>query len=74
MTPTMKTLGIDRLSVAERIDLALQIWESIPPDLPVPPLTAERREELRRREAELDANPEIALTWEQIKESVQSRL
>jgi putative addiction module component (TIGR02574 family) len=36
-------------------------------------LTAEQRSELVRRDAELDANPEIALTWEQIRASVEAK-
>ena len=29
MAPTMKDLGIDRLSPEERVALALEIWESL---------------------------------------------
>lgn len=29
MTPTMKDLGIDRLSPEQRISLGLEIWESL---------------------------------------------
>jgi putative addiction module component (TIGR02574 family) len=36
-------------------------------------LAAEQRAELARRDAELDANPGIALTWEQIRASVEGR-
>ena len=36
------------------------------------PLTTERLAELARRDAELDANPAIALTWEQIRTSVEA--
>lgn len=35
-------------------------------------LTAEQRAELARRNAELDAHPERALSWEQIRASVEA--
>lgn len=71
MASTMKQLGIDRLSVAERIDLALEIWESVAPDLVNPGLTPEQSDELRRRDAELDAYPGIGLTWDEFSATVR---
>jgi putative addiction module component (TIGR02574 family) len=73
MGPTMKDLGIDRLSPEQRIALALEIWESLEDDRPHGRLTAEQRAELARRDAELDANPGIALTWEQIRASIEAK-
>jgi putative addiction module component (TIGR02574 family) len=72
MTPTMKDLGIDRLSPGQRIALALEIWESLGDDRPHSQLTAEQGAELARRDAELDAKPEMALTWEQIRASAEA--
>ena len=43
-------------------------------NLPTGRLSSEQRAELLRRDAELDANPEIALTWEQIRVSVERRV
>jgi putative addiction module component (TIGR02574 family) len=73
MTPTMKDLGIDRLPPEQRIALALEIWDSLGEDRPSAQLTAEQRAELARRDAELEANPGIALTWEQIRASVEKK-
>jgi putative addiction module component (TIGR02574 family) len=70
---TMKDLGIDRLSPEQRIALALEIWESLGDARPKGQLTAEQRAELSRRDAELDANPGMALTWEQIRASVERK-
>jgi putative addiction module component (TIGR02574 family) len=69
----MKELGIDRLSPEERVALALEIWESLGDARPRTRLTAEQRQELARRDAELIANPGIALTWEQIRASVEKK-
>jgi putative addiction module component (TIGR02574 family) len=73
MNPTMQDLGIDRLTPEQRIALALEIWESLGDDRPRGRLTDEQRAELARRDAELDANPGIALTWEQIRASIEAK-
>ncbi len=73
MGPTMKDLGIDQLNPEQRIALALEIWESLGDDRPRGRLTAEQGAELARRDAELDANPGIALTWEQIRASIEAK-
>jgi putative addiction module component (TIGR02574 family) len=73
MRPRMKDFGIDQLSPEERAALALEIWDSLGDDRPPSGLTIEQRVELARRDAELDANPSIALSWEQIHASVETR-
>ena len=70
MTTTMKDFGIDKLTPNQRVDLALEIWESLDDDRVVGQLNPELRAELARRDAEMDANPEIAITWEQIRSRV----
>jgi putative addiction module component (TIGR02574 family) len=55
------------------VALTLEIWESLGDARPSAQLTAEQRAELARRDAELTANPEIALTWEQIRASVETK-
>jgi putative addiction module component (TIGR02574 family) len=70
---TMKDFGIDRLSPEQQLSLALEILESLGDNRPRGRLTAEQRAELARRDAELDANPKIALTWEQIRASIEAK-
>ena len=72
MSSTLKALGIDRMTPDERVALALEIWESLDDDRPPGRLTDAQRAELARRDAELDAHPEIALTWEQIRTSIEN--
>ncbi|MGL4464019.1 MAG: addiction module protein [Planctomycetia bacterium] len=72
MNGSMRELGIDRLTREQRIALALEIWESLGDDRPTG-LRADQRAELARRDAELDAEPGKALTWDQIRASVESR-
>lgn len=71
--PTMKDLGIEQLTPEQRIDLALEIWDSLGDERPLGRLTPDGRRELLRRDAELDAHPEKALTWEQIRKSVEGK-
>jgi putative addiction module component (TIGR02574 family) len=73
MHPTMKDLGIDWLNPEQRVALAMELWESLEEASPLGPLTAEQRAEMAQRDAELDANPAIALTWEQIRTSVEAK-
>lgn len=70
---TMKDFGIDRLTPEQKVTLALEIWESLGEARPRGRLTGEQRTELARRDAELDVTPGIALTWEQIRASVESK-
>ncbi len=68
---TIKDLGIDQLDPADRITLALEIWESLEDARPSGRLSANQRAELVRRDAELTEHPEAALTWEQVRPSVE---
>ncbi len=71
MPATMKDLGIDRLSIEDRLTLVQEIWDSIAASSEQPPLTEDQKRLLDRRLAELDANPDNVLTWEQIKARVR---
>ena len=73
MPPTLEDLGIDRLSVADRILLAQAIWDSIPADNLPPALTAAQRQELDRRLADAEANPDDVVPWEQIRDEALAR-
>ena len=74
MTPTLQSLGIDRLSSAERIRLVEEIWDSIPDEEIEPALTDEQRLDLRRRVADYEANPKSSSSWEEVKASLQPNL
>ena len=49
MSPTLQALGIDRLSVAERIALVQEIWDSIAAEAEQAPLTEAQGKEVDRR-------------------------
>lgn len=74
MGPTMNDLGIDRLSIDQRIALAQEIWASLGEARPVPRLTDEQWEEIARRDAELDSDPSSGLSWDQVRRNIESGL
>jgi putative addiction module component (TIGR02574 family) len=62
-----------KLSVAERIELVGDIWDSIAADAPGSiELTEAQRRELRRRLAEHDADPGSAIPWAQVRDELFS--
>lgn len=61
------------LPVPDRIRAVQALWDSIPEQEATEALTDEQRNVFARRTAELDANPGIALTWEQIKARVKGQ-
>jgi putative addiction module component (TIGR02574 family) len=74
MSPTMKSLGIDRLSVAERIALVQEIWDSIAAAPDQLPLTEAQKKELDRRLAAHQANSGEAIPWEVVRDEALARL
>ena len=73
MDPILQSLGIDRMSVEARIALATAIWDSIETQPHAPLLRDAQRQELERRLADHEANPDDIVPWEQIKAESLSR-
>lgn len=73
MSPTLKALGIDRLSVAERILLVEEIWDSIGEEPDQPPLTESQKQDLERRLTACKANLKAGSSWEDTKARLQER-
>ncbi len=67
MAATLQSLGIDRLSVDERIALVQQLWDSIAVEAERTPLTELQRHELERCADDDDANPADVVSREQVK-------
>lgn len=56
-----------KLSVAERIQLVEDIWDSIAADPDSLTLTEEQRQELDRRLADQEARPGVGRSWTDVK-------
>ena len=56
MSISIKELGIDQLSVRERLDLIEQIWDSLPTEVSPDEVPEWHLAELARRRAEAEAS------------------
>jgi putative addiction module component (TIGR02574 family) len=74
MSPSLQTLGIDRLSVGERLALVQEIWDSIAAEVEQAPLTEAQKQEIDCRLAAHRANPPAAITWEEVEAEALARL
>jgi putative addiction module component (TIGR02574 family) len=74
MGTSLKSLGIDRLPVEERLALVEDIWDSIAADSAALPLTDAQRAELDRRLADHETNPDDVVPWEELRGSITQRL
>jgi putative addiction module component (TIGR02574 family) len=74
MSPTLKSLGLDRLTRDEQLALVQELWNTIATEPAGTFATDEQRRELERRVAEDDASPADAIPWEQVKAEVLAQL
>jgi putative addiction module component (TIGR02574 family) len=65
------TLLTTPLTVEQRLELIGELWDSIPDSVDALPLSDWHREELDRRLAAADAQPEAAIPWEIIKKRLR---
>jgi putative addiction module component (TIGR02574 family) len=70
----IKSLGIDRLAVEDRLDLVGQVWDSIAADSVALPLTDAQRIELERRVTDHEQNPDDVVSWDEIRDVVSKHL
>ena len=63
-----------QLSIPERIQLVEDIWDSIVAENPTAVQLSEgQRQEIRRRLAAHDAQPESAISWDQVRSELFQR-
>lgn len=73
MPPTIEELGIDQLTVEDRLALAEAIWESVERDVEQTPPTDVQRQELERRLADSIARPDAVVPWDVVKARALAR-
>ncbi len=66
MSVSIETLGIDRLSVGDRLDLIDQIWDSLPERISPEEVPEWHLVELAKRRARLDAVPGLGKSWREV--------
>lgn len=80
MPPSLQELGLDRLSIEDRMAVADALWDSVEAEdaaLPVAddePLTPELEALIDRRLAEREANPSAGVPWEVVEARLRERL
>ena len=62
-----------QMSPAERITLALEIWESVEAEAAELPLTQAQKAELDQSLEDMEANPDDELSWEAAKAELRSQ-
>jgi putative addiction module component (TIGR02574 family) len=65
MTPTLESLGIDKLTDDEKYELVEAILDTISKSADSIELTDEQKRELDHRAAEHEADPSTAIPWEE---------
>ena len=73
MSAILERLGIDRMTVVERIALAQEILDSVAAEQPRAPLSEAKRGELDRRMADETANPGDGVPWEEVQAAALAR-
>ena len=63
MPVNLETLGINQLSVRERLELIEQIWDSLPDQVNPDEVPAWHLAEIAKRRAGADAAPGIGRPW-----------
>jgi putative addiction module component (TIGR02574 family) len=73
MTPSLQSLGIDKLSVDEKYQLIDAILDSIPSEQSEFRLTEAQKSELEGRRAEHEADPSSAIPLEEVEARLIAR-
>ena len=74
MTNTMQSLGLEKLSQTDRLQLIRELWDSIVQEGKPLPMSDALREELIRRADDADAHPEEGKSWEEVKANTRKKL
>ena len=61
------------LTPAERIELAMELWDSLPDDSNEPPLTDAQKTVLAERLDDLRVNPSAGAPWEQVRGRIERK-
>ena len=72
MAATLEALGIDRLSVRERLDLIDEIWDSLPDEMSADDIPTWHIPILERRLADATANPGVGTPWREALARIRS--
>lgn len=66
MTITLQQFGIDKLSIAERLELIEKIWDSLPEQVTPAEVPDWHLALLAQRRAEAEAQPGVGKPWREV--------
>jgi putative addiction module component (TIGR02574 family) len=70
----LQSLGLDRLTTPEKLELIDTILESLPEQVDPSEISPAQWEEIRRRCAESDANPGQGRPWREVLDELRTKL
>ena len=73
MSVSLKSLGIDRLTIDERLQLVGDIWDDIASTIQSRDIPQSHKDELDRREAAFEVDPAPGSSWEDVKVRLSRR-
>lgn len=73
MSVSIESLGIDRLSVNERLVLIEQIWDSLPEQVTPEEVPGWHLAELAKRRAAATAQPGVGKPWREVLDRIGKR-
>lgn len=73
MSLSVRELPIDQLSVDDRLELLGRLWDSLLEDGAPPPMPAWHLEEVNRRIALADANPQANVSLDDLRQELRGQ-
>jgi putative addiction module component (TIGR02574 family) len=71
MPVNIEQLGINRLSVSERLELIEQIWDSLPENVDPAEVPEWHLAEIAKRRQEADAQPGVGRPWREVLDGLE---
>lgn len=71
MSVSIESLGIAQLSVADRLELIEQIWDSLPMEVEAADVPDRHIAELARRRANAESQPRLGKPWREVLGSLE---
>jgi putative addiction module component (TIGR02574 family) len=69
----MPDFDAEQWTVSERLDIIALLWNSIPESIEGLPVPEWHRQEIERRLAAADAEPDASISWEEVKARIQRK-
>ena len=73
MTPSLESLGFDKLSPEEKLDIADALWESVAEEIANAPLSEVQKVEINRRLALWEAEPNRTIPIREVVKEIRDK-